>query len=161
MPSTASSALGKYGTSGSKTGATPSVSRVSPSRSSEAQPARSAKPMRTGEGRTNRGQTTVSLWILRPGNRGLSPVSEEHDRRSDGEDPQAHEGVGPVVGEARVEQIRAGEHEDSRHHRIARHAEGPWRIAFLHSQDEEGDPGQHEKSPEHRQRIFHQPLEAR
>src|SRR5438445_13182658 len=157
MPSTASSALGKYGTSGSNTGATPSVSFVSPNRSSTAQPdTSSARPRRT-----NRGQTTVSLWLLRLGNRGLSPVSEEQDRRAHGENPEPHERVGAVIGEARVEQIRAGEHENSRHQRVAGHTEGPRRLALLQPQDEESDAGQHEKAPEHRQRIFHQALEAR
>src|SRR2546429_610638 len=104
MPSTASSALGKYGTSGSNTGATRWVSSVPPTQSTPRQPdTSSARPRRT-----TGGQPTVSLWLLRLGNRGLPPVSEEHDRRAHGENPEPHERVGAVIGEARVEEIRAG-----------------------------------------------------
>src|SRR5216117_785217 len=157
IPRTASSVLGKYGTSGSKTGATPSVSFVSPNRSSAAQPDTRSARTRT----MNRGHTTVSLWLPRHGNRGLSPVSEEHDHRAHCENAEPDERVGAVIGEARIEQIRAGEHENSGHHRIAGHAERPRSIALLHPENEEGDTRQHEKPPENRKRILHQALEAR
>src|SRR5947209_2324678 len=64
IPSTASSVLGKYGTSGSKTGATPSVSEVSPPSSSAAQPETSAAA-----------RTIVRDSSLRTG----PPPSKQHD----------------------------------------------------------------------------------
>src|SRR5437867_5971884 len=64
IPSTASSVLGKYGTSGGNTGSTPSVSEVSPPSPSTAQPEISAAA-----------RTTVHDSSLRTS----PPPSKQHD----------------------------------------------------------------------------------
>src|SRR5712692_1237158 len=96
IPATASSVLGKYGTSGSKTGATPSVGEVSPSRSSAAQLEMSATA-----------RTIVHDSSLRTG----PQPSEQHDDGSRREHADADERPHARVGEARIEQIKTGEDE--------------------------------------------------
>ena len=66
-----------------------------------------------------------------------------------------------VVSEAGPQEITAGNNENRRHHGIAGHAERPRRIGFFGAQHEQCDADQHEKSPEHRQRILDQAFEAR
>src|SRR6266702_6097677 len=73
IPSTASSVLGKYGTSGSKTGATPSVSRVSP---------RAAQPEISAAART----AAQALGLCTG-----SPLPKQHDHGPQGQHANAEE----------------------------------------------------------------------
>src|SRR5229473_1593154 len=97
MPSTASSVLGKYGTSGSKTGATPSVSRVSPNRSSAAQPEISAA-------------TTTAARA--PGLCTDSPLSEQHHHGSQRQHADAEERADTRIRQARVEHVGTAQDEE-------------------------------------------------
>src|SRR2546427_3535487 len=145
IPSTASSVLGKYGTSGSKTGATPSVSEVSPPSSSAAQPETSAAA-----------RTIVRDSSLRTG----PPPSKQHDDGSRRQHADADERPHARVGEARIEQIKTGEDEQKGRHREKRYAKRPLPLGLVGAQHEQGKPDQQKKRPENGGGVIHHGLEV-